>query len=61
MKTLKRLQGYFTWTQNLVKNADKKPLFWLTRDGEDLYFANDSDEILDVVKSTTGGFSTIPS
>jgi len=58
MKTMKRMQYDSDWRPSAINKPDKKPLFWLDRDGEELYFINDSDEILDIVKTITGGFST---
>ena len=40
------------------KPETRNPKFWLDRDGDDLYFINDSEEILDLVSAATGGFQT---
>ena len=36
----------------------RKPKYWLARDGGELYFVNNTDEVLDFVSSETGGFIT---
>lgn len=60
MKTRKRfLYKPDDWRPSSTNKTDKrKPLFWLSRDGEDLFFVNDSIEILKTVGSGTGGFAT---
>ena len=36
----------------------RKPKYWLARNGGELYFVNNTDEVLDFVSSETGGFIT---
>lgn len=70
MKEHKRIEGKFSWVP-MDKRTDRlglplpprkpekrKPKYWLTRDGGDLYFINNTDEILDLVSTATGGFQT---
>lgn len=70
-KTPERIKGRFTWVPP-DKRVDKlglplpprpadkrRPLFWLVRDGDALYFVNDTDETLARVSSASGGFVTV--
>jgi hypothetical protein len=41
------------------KPETRKPLFFLERDGDDVYFVNDSTETLNSVASDSGGFLNI--
>lgn len=63
----KRIENIFNWVP-MDKRKDKlglplpprkpelrKPLFWLNRDDNELYFINDSEETLDNVSTTTYG------
>jgi hypothetical protein len=36
----------------------RKPKFWLGRDGDALFFINNSDEILDFISTSVGGYIT---
>ena len=36
----------------------RKPKYWLARNGGELYFVNNTDEVLDFVSTKTGGFLT---
>ncbi|OOY33818.1 hypothetical protein BOV88_13285 [Solemya velum gill symbiont] len=36
----------------------RKPLYWLMPDGDDLFFVNATNLVLDEVSATTGGYST---
>lgn len=36
----------------------RKPKYWLARDGGELYFINNTEEVLDSVSTSTGGFAT---
>ena len=51
----KRVMHEFKWTR-LEK---KKPLFYLIRYGEELYFVNDSTGTLSRVSTSTGGCQTL--
>jgi hypothetical protein len=51
----KRVMHEFRWTRSEMK----KPLFYLIRYGEELYFVNDSTETLDSVSTSTGGCQTL--
>jgi hypothetical protein len=51
----KRVMHEFRWTRSEMK----KPLFYLLRYGEELYFVNDSTETLDSVSTSTGGCQTL--
>ncbi len=62
----KRHHGKFDWVPPHIripfpprKPEKRKPLYWLARDGEDLYLVNDSDEILEEVTSSRGGPVTL--
>lgn len=37
----------------------RKPLLWLARNGNELYFVNSSDETIDLILADTGGFQTV--
>lgn len=67
MNEHKRIKSKFIWIP-MDKRKDRlgqplpprkpelrKPIFWLNRDGNELYFVNNSDEILDIVSASTGG------
>ena len=66
MTTIKRLQNSFKWIPLHIKNGGfpprkpdmRMPIFWLTRNGNELFFVNDSDETLDLVTTESGGFQT---
>lgn len=47
----------YKWSK-AQKKETRKPLFRLFVDGNDLYFVNDSDEVLEYVKAGIGGFIT---
>ena len=51
----KRVMHEFTWTGSKIK----KPIFYLIRYGEELYFVNDSTETLNSVSTSTGGCQTL--
>jgi hypothetical protein len=51
----KRVMNEFKWT----RSEKKKPLFYLIRYGEELYFVNGSDETLNTVSTSTGGCQTL--
>lgn len=40
------------------KPETRKPLLWLARDGNELFLVNSSGEIIDLIISNTGGFTT---
>jgi hypothetical protein len=63
----KVLKNAFTWTPTHSRQGrlghsrkadDRKPLLWLTRDGQELYLVNDSGEILESVRASSGGYGT---
>ena len=41
------------------KPETRKPLFFVARDGDDLYFVNNSNETLNSVSTSTGGCQTL--
>jgi hypothetical protein len=51
----KRVMHEFKWT----RTEKKKPVFYLIRYGEELYFINDSADTLNCVSTSTGGFQTL--
>jgi hypothetical protein len=51
----KRVMHEFKWT----RPEKNKPVFYLIRDGEELYFVNDSTETLNRVSTSTAGFQTL--
>ena len=51
----KRVLNEFKWTQP----EKKKPVFYVIRSGEELYFVNDSTEMLNSVSTVTGGCQTL--
>ena len=51
----KRVLNEFNWSQP----EKKKPVFYVVRKGEELYFVNDSDDILNSVSTSTGGCQTV--
>lgn len=70
MKELNRVKDLFLWIP-IDKRIDqlglplpprkpetRLPKFWLARDGNSLYFINNTEEILDSVSVSTGGFQT---
>jgi len=70
MKEHKRIKGEYAWIpmdkrvgifglpMPYRKPELRKPKFWLDRDGGELYFINDSEEVLDFISTSTGGFAT---
>ena len=61
----KRMKNEFTWVPMDKRIAFpprqpalRKPLFWLCLAGDQLYFVNDSEETLETVSASTGGFQT---
>jgi hypothetical protein len=70
MKNRGIVEGEFTWyphqeiesrfggSRPPSKPELRKPLLWLARDGNDLYFVNISGETLDSVIADSGGFQT---
>ncbi len=70
MREPKRITGQFTWVP-MDKRRDRfglplpprkpekrTPKYWLIRDYGDLYFINNTNDIIDFVSSSTGGFET---
>ena len=70
MREHKRISDKFKWIP-LDKRTDRfglrlpprkaekrTPKFWLKRSQHELYFVNNSEEILELVDSSTGGFET---
>ena len=55
MREHKRVLNEFKWTRPEKKN----PVFYVIRDGEELYFMNDSTETLNSVSTCTGGCQTL--
>jgi len=55
MREHKRVLNEFKWTRPEKKN----PVFYVIRDGEELYFVNDSTETLNSVSTCTGGCQTL--
>jgi hypothetical protein len=55
MREHKRVLNEFKWT----RPEKKKPVFYVIRDGEELYFVNDSTETLNSVSTCTGGCQTL--
>ena len=55
MREHKRVSNEFKWT----RSEKKKPVFYVVRYGEELYFVNDSTETLNSVSTTTGGCQTV--
>lgn len=53
-----KLPRDYQWNHSHCKRESRIPLFWLARKGQELYFVNNSDEILDVVSTHTGGCET---
>jgi hypothetical protein len=51
----KRFMHEFKWTRSEMN----KPVFYLIRYGEELYFVNDSTETLNSVSTSTGGCQTL--
>ena len=70
MKEPKRITGKFTWVPMdrrkdrfglppPPRKAEKRtPKYWLIRDRGDLYFMNNTNDIIDFVSSSTGGFTS---
>ena len=55
MREHKRVSNEFKWT----RSEKKKPVFYVVRYGEELYFVNDSTETLNSVSTSTGGCQTV--
>ena len=55
MREHERVLNEFKWT----RPEKKKPVFYVIRDGEELYFVNDSTETLNSVSTGTGGCQTL--
>jgi hypothetical protein len=55
MRVHKRVLHEFRWTQP----EKKKPVFYVIRKGEELFFVNDSEETLNSVSTSTGGCQTL--
>ena len=55
MREHKRVLNEFKWT----RPEKKKPVFYVIRDGEELYFVNDSTETLNSISTVTGGCQTL--
>jgi len=55
MREHKRVSNEFKWT----RSEKKKPVFYVVRYGEELYFVNDSTETLNSVSTRTGGCQTV--
>jgi hypothetical protein len=51
----KRVMHEFKW----MRPEKKKPVFYVMRKGEELYFVNDSADILSSVSNSTGGCQTL--
>jgi hypothetical protein len=51
----KRVMHEFKW----MRPEDKKPVFYVMRNGEELYFVNDSADTLNSVSNSTGGCQTV--
>ena len=64
----KRLQSsFFKWIPLHIRNGGfpprkpdiiRVPIFWFARKDNELFFVNDSDEVLDLVTTESGGFQT---
>lgn len=48
----------YHWNQSVYKKEVRTPVFWLARKGPELYFVNNSYEMLDLVSTHTGGCET---
>lgn len=71
MNTLKVVSNFFTWVPmdkrvgmfNLPlppRPLEKRtPLLWFARNGGELYLVNHSNEVLDVVRASSGGFQSV--
>ena len=55
MREHKRVLNEFKWT----RPEKKKPVFYVIRYGEELYFVNDSTETLNSISTVTGGCQTL--
>ena len=71
MRKNKIIKGGFTWLpldkresrfgggpMTPRKPETRNPIFWLARDGKELYLVNNSKETLEFVIANTGGFET---
>ena len=60
----KRKPSTFEWVpyHERMRNAKtiekRKPFCWLAREGDDLYFINETDEVLTTVTTSSGGYCT---
>lgn len=67
MKEHKVIENKFTWipldkrgsSMPPRKPETRKPVLWLARDGDELYFVNASEEVIESVVVSTGGFQTV--
>jgi len=50
------VESKFKWESR--GHESRTPTLWLARNGGELYFVNESDEILDFVNADSGGFIT---
>jgi len=55
MREHERVLNEFKWT----RSEKKKPVFYVIRKGEELYFVNESTETLNSVSTGTGGCQTL--
>ena len=55
MREHERVLNEFKWT----RSEKKKPVFYVIRKGEELYFVNESTETLNSVSTATGGCQTL--
>jgi hypothetical protein len=71
MKEHKRVENKFTWVpadkrtsrfggpMPPRKQENRHPLLWLAREGNEIYLVNSSEDTLDFVIATSGGFQTV--